>query len=169
LSTRTIHPLPPRDQRHLLAAEGWLELGNPLEATAELEEITPTLRGHPHVLEIRWGIYAHCKKWEACVEIANALVTLMPDHESGWIHRSYALHELKRTLEAFELLLPAASRFADNWNIPYNLACYCAQLGRISEAEEWFKKAMALDEQTVRAAALDDPDLEPLWKNIGKL
>jgi hypothetical protein len=29
------------DQRHLEAAEGWVELGNYLEATEELEQITP--------------------------------------------------------------------------------------------------------------------------------
>ena len=56
-----LRPLPAADQHHLRAAEGWLELGNHLEATAELEEIAPTLRGQPQVLEVRWQIYAHCK------------------------------------------------------------------------------------------------------------
>jgi len=35
------------DQRQLDAAEGWLELGNWLEANEELERISPEMRGHP--------------------------------------------------------------------------------------------------------------------------
>jgi len=40
--------------------------------------------------------------------------------------KQLALHELKRTQEAFDLLLPAADKFPAPWTIPYNLACYCA-------------------------------------------
>jgi hypothetical protein len=40
------------DLNILRAAEGWLELGNHLEANEELENITPKLRAHPDVLEI---------------------------------------------------------------------------------------------------------------------
>ena len=43
---------------HLTAAQGWLELGNHEEAFEELEQIDAPLRGHPDVLEVRWGIYA---------------------------------------------------------------------------------------------------------------
>ena len=39
-------PLPISDSRHLLAAEGWLDLGAPLEADAELDCIAPELRAH---------------------------------------------------------------------------------------------------------------------------
>ena len=50
--------------------------------------------------------------------------------------------------------------------IPYNLACYCAQLNRLDEAQIWFKKAMAIDEQIVKREAIDDPDLKPLWDSM---
>jgi hypothetical protein len=46
------------DQRHLEAAQGWLGLGNHLEANEELEQITPDMRDHPSVLEVRFHIYA---------------------------------------------------------------------------------------------------------------
>ena len=42
-------------------------------------------------------------------------------------------------------------------------AWYCAQLGRLDECQAWFKKAMAADEKPVKQAAIDDPDLKPLW------
>lgn len=60
-------PFSSPDSHHLRAAQGWLELGNHLEADKELDEITPQLRTHPDVLEVRWHIYAHAEKWEASV------------------------------------------------------------------------------------------------------
>jgi tetratricopeptide (TPR) repeat protein len=158
--------LEPPDSMYLEAAQGWLELRNHLEANAELERITPQLRAHPDVLEVRWHIYAHAKKWNACVDIAEAIIKLDPDRPESWIHRSFALHELKRTQEAFDQLLPVAERIPKVWTIPYNLACYCAQLGRLDESQEWFKKAMAIDEHTVRRTGIDDSDLKPLWDSL---
>ncbi len=46
-------PLGSHDQRHLDAAEGWIGLGNHIEANEELEQITPQNRAHPAVLEVR--------------------------------------------------------------------------------------------------------------------
>lgn len=44
------------------------------------------------------------------------------------------------------------------------------QLGRLEEAREWLRKAMDQgDEREITLRALADPDLEPLWANIGKL
>lgn len=159
-------PLVPPDSLHLEAAKGWLGLGNHLEADKELDEIAPELRTHPDVLEVRWHIYAEAKAWDACADIANAIIKLSPDRAEAWIHRSFALHELKRTQEAFDQLLPVAGRFPEVWTIPYNLACYCTQLGRLEDCRSWFQKAMAIDEDAVKRAAVDDPDLKPLWDSM---
>lgn len=159
-------PLAPPDTMHLTAAEGWLELGNHLEANEELERIAPLMRGHPDVLEIRWHIYAKADKWDMCVEIASALIRLAPERSDSWVHRSFALHCLKRTQEAFDNLLPVTETFSGVWEVSYNLACYAAQLGRIEAAEQWFKKAMAIDEKATQRAGIDDPDLKPLWDSI---
>ena len=51
-------PIEPPDAFHLSAAVGWLMLGNPDEAEEELGNITPGLRIHPDVLEVRWQICA---------------------------------------------------------------------------------------------------------------
>lgn len=151
---------------HLHAAQGWLELGNHVEANAELENITPELRAHPDVLEVRLEIFSQGKLWVHCIEVANTLITLQPQRANVWIKRSFALHELKHTLEAYDQLLPAATKFPKLWVIPYNLACYCAQLGRMDEAKVWFQKAMTIDAQTVKCEAIDDPDLKPLWDSM---
>ena len=129
--------MPSPDACHLQAACGWLELGNHREADEELEKITPRLRRHPDVLEMRWRIYSQAGKWEACLDLADAWVKLSPRRASGHIYRSFALHKLKRTQEAFELLLPLVTRFPTKLTIPYSLACYAYQLGRLTEAERW--------------------------------
>ena len=160
-------PIEAPDFHHLRAAQGWLELGNPLEAEWELDQISPQHRTHPDVLEVRWHLSAHRKEWAICLGLAQDLLKLDPKRCEAWIHRSFALHELKRTQEAFDQLSGGVAQFPDVWTIPYNLACYCAQLGRLEECRAWLNKAMAIDEETVKQAAANDPDLKPLWGSGG--
>jgi predicted Zn-dependent protease len=162
-------PLELHDERHVDAAQGWFELGNCIEATEELEQITPEMRGHPSVLEVRFHIYAAAKKWEYAAEIAKAIADLVPESPFGFTHRAFSLHELKRTQEAWNVLLPVVDRFPDQYIIRYNLACYACQLGNLKAARDWLQKAIDLaGTMEVKLMALNDPDLEPLWKEIGK-
>jgi len=156
------------DKRHLEAAEGWLELGLHLEANKELEQITTQQQDHPDVLELRWHISAKEKKWEVCIDIATAIIKLAPMSSNGWIDRSFALHELKRTQEAYNQLLPVVDRFPKVWTIPYNLACYASVLHQFEEAQKWLEQAMAVDQKTVQHATLDDEDLKPLLEHLGR-
>ncbi len=167
LVSNPMKPLEPPDSLYLSAAEGWLGLGDAAEANEELDRITPGHRAHPDALELRWQIYAKAEKWEACVQIANAIVTLVPERPFGWVHRSFALHALKRTQEARDQLRPAVDRFPEEAIIRYNLACYESQLGNLGRAKDWLERAFELgDTAQIKLAALDDPDLAPLWKDI---
>jgi len=159
--------LEPPDTFHLDAARGWIGLGDLVSASNELEEITPQLRAHPDVLLLRCEIYHRAKKWDGLLAVAGTLVKMIPKNPQAWIRRSFALHKLKRTQEAFDLLQPAATLFPDQWLIPYNLACYTAQLSRLKDAHAWLEKAIALgDAKAIKLMALDDPDLKPLWASI---
>ena len=153
------------DRIHLNAAEGWLGLGDVVSASNELEEISPEFRAHPEVLLMRCEIYQTAKKWDAVIIIANTLVEQLPKLSDAWIQRSYALHELKRTKEAYDLLLPAAKLFPKMWVIRYNLACYACVMGKIKIAMERLKQAIDLagKDEDIRLQALDDPDLEKIW------
>jgi tetratricopeptide (TPR) repeat protein len=161
-----MHPPEPPDRFHLEAAQGWLELGNYHEANEDLKRISAANRRHPDVLEIRWHIDAQARKWDACVDAAEESIKLFPNRPEPWIHRSFALHEMKRTREAYDHLLPVVDRFPKVPTIPYNLACYCAQLGRLEESAGWLKQAVAIDAQFVKQSAPVDPDLKPLWDSI---
>lgn len=163
------------DKFRLSAAVGWIELGNYGEANEELENITASSRSHPDVLEVRWEIYAKAENWDACLDIARAILAQDPERMSAWIHHAYALRRLPSggVQAAFEALLPAADKFGFQSIAPFNLACYAAQLGRIPEAESWlaiaFKRAEGnFEGKEMKLMALNEPDLEPLWVVVGK-
>jgi len=158
-------------QFRLRAAEGWVELENPAEALLELETITEAERGHLAVLEMFWRVYAEWKKWQPAYEVAARLVEEHPEEAAGWIHRAYALRRMKGggLQAAFEALLPVLKRFPLEYVIPYNLACYCAQLDKLIEARDWLERAMEVgDREELLEMAQQDPDLEPL-KALGLL
>lgn len=147
-----------------------MELGNHLEAKEELEKITASFRSHPDVLEVLWQIYAKYKKWDACVDLAQALIEIAPDRQSGWVNLAVAQHKQGRTQAAWETLLPLAGRFPKAATIHYDLACYACQLGNLARAKRLLGKAFKLDKSSrLRALALDDPDLKPLWKIIREI
>ena len=164
-------PIEPPDSHILNAATGWLMLGNAVESRAEFQQISATLREHPLVLEFEWRLLAAEKRWLAAVAASGRLLRVCPDDVNAWVHRSYALHELRRTREAFDKLLPAIKRFPKETIIPYNLACYTCQLGDLKAARMWLEQTLALDrgdEEKLRRlrAALEDPDLKPLWPEL---
>ena len=52
--------------------------------------------------------------------------------------------------------------------IPYNLACYAAQLGDLPGAREWLAKSFKVgDEVALKREALEDPDLESVNQGGG--
>lgn len=161
--------LEPPDAFALSAALGWLELGNPAEALAELEHVTPANRSHPGVLEVRWVVLAELKRWEQALAAATEMVRVAPDNASGWLHRAYALRRVPNggLSQAWDALLPAADKFKQESIIPYNLACYACQLQRLEEARAWLQRAMKTGKASeVKRMALADDDLKPLWPEI---
>src|SRR5437867_9680706 len=165
--------LEPPDTHHLQAAIGWLELGNPAEAGEEIARLRAEALDHPDVLEVRWAICAAGPSWEAALAVAEKLVEVAPERCSGWVQRAYALRRVKHggLQLAWAALRPAFDKFPKASVIPYNLACYAAQFGRLDEAWDWLHKAMeaAGDVSKIKERALADADLQPLWDRIRAL
>lgn len=158
------------DQHFVNAALGWLDLHAAAEARAELQQVTAANAVHFEVLEVWWRVHAAELHWDEALRVAELELIAAPDRMSGWVDRSYSLHELRRTLEAREALLPALKKFPQASLIPYNLACYDCQLGNPVEAHQWLRKAIARGEKgEIKDLALNDPDLAALREEIKKL
>lgn len=159
----------PPDIHFLSAAIGWLELGAAVEAEGELDRITARLQGHPDVLEVRWLVLAHLKRWDKALAVSRALLKGAPNRSSGWLHQAYSLRRASSNglQEAWDALLPAYEKFPREPTIPYNLSCYACQMEQIELARAWFKRAIKIgDKEKIRQMALNDADLKPLWDEI---
>lgn len=162
--------LEPPDTHFLSAAIGWIEFGLPTEAHGELARLSRRARRHTDVLAVEWELCAYEDRWEDAYQVASRIVELDGSRSIGWIHRSYALHALRRTAEASVALLPAVALFPSNGTIAYNLACYACQLDRLPEAREWLRQSMALEgRDTVLSRARNDEDLLPLVPELESL
>ena len=161
----------PPDIHHLSAAVGWLELGNREEAKAELSQIAEKLGEHPDVLEVKWAIAAHEKNWPEALKLARTIVAKYPLRPSGWLHQAYAIRRVEGggLQPAWDALFAVAENFPDHAVIPYNLACYACQLGKLDEARRLLKVAIGLcGKGEIKKMALNDEDLKPLWAEIAQ-
>ena len=164
--------LEPPDTHYFLAAIGWLELGNLAEARAELAQISPARQEHPDVLEVSWSLSAAQGLWAEALQVAQALLRRAPKRSSGWLHQAYALRRVADggVQRAWEALLPAFEKFPKEPTIPFNLACYACQMRQLDIARDWLERTMAIGgKEKIRAMALKDSDLEPLWAEIRQL
>ena len=163
--------LEPPDTLFLSAAIGWIELGVPAEAEAELTRISAGQQSHPDVLEVRWAVLAHLGRWDTALEIARALLRRAPNRSSGWLHYAFSLRRVSKDglQQAWDALLPAYGKFPREPTIPYNLSCYACQMEQLEEARAWLRRALKIGgKERIKRMALDDPDLEPLWNEIRK-
>jgi Flp pilus assembly protein TadD len=164
--------LEPPDTHYFMAAIGWLELGSPVEAKAELAQVSPARQQHPDVLEVRWALAAEQGCWEEALQVAQVLVRRAPKRSSGWLHQAYALRRVPdgSVRKAWEALLPAFAKFPKEPTIPFNLACYACQLHQLDTARDLLKRAKVIGgKEKIREMALQDSDLKPLWDELRQL
>ncbi len=147
--------------RHLQAAQGYLELGLPLEAHEEIEDIEPELRTLSEVLAVRVFIFQALGKWELMQTIAAELCVRQFDNPDWFLKLATATRRAVGAQEALAVLATVANRFPTCALILYNMACYAAQLGHLDSARARLAEAIKLEPQC-REMALFDPDLAPL-------
>ena len=149
------------DQKTLLAAQGYAELGMFDDALAELCTLEPQSQKTPPALEMRAAILIQARRWPDALVASEALREIQPARNSGFIHAAYCLHELGRTVEARDMLLQGPTTLHQEATYHYNLACYECALGELALARVHLEKSFEIDKK-FREFAKTDPDLKPL-------
>jgi tetratricopeptide (TPR) repeat protein len=149
-------------QRPLLAADGYLYLGMPQQALAELESIPDAAQHASAVLRARVRVLLHMKRWNDANGLSETGITLYPDENEFTVQRAFALHQLKKGNDAVKVLLSAPEWIRKTGILHYNLACYEAQLGDLTTARQCIKAAIEIN-SSFKKNARTDPDLARLW------
>jgi len=140
IATQFVKVLRFPERHYLNSALGWLGLGKPIEAKAEVDRICGLNRFHPEVFVVRWQIQGRLGNWEAARDLARLFTEMFPDRPSGWLCLSYSFYKLNRALDAYLELLPRVEAFPDVNAVPYFMACYSWELGDLTGTGEWLAK-----------------------------
>jgi tetratricopeptide (TPR) repeat protein len=151
-------------QRPLLAADGYLYLGLPAQALAELEGIEDSAQHASPVLRarVRVRVLLHLRRWTEANSLSEAGTSLYPEENEFTVQRAFALHQMKRGNAAVQVLLSAPEWIRRTGILHYNLACYEAQLGDLTTARQCIQAAIEIN-STFKKNARTDPDLARLW------
>lgn len=136
-----------------------------VEANEEIENLAPELKSSSAVLGVRLQIYRFAEKWSLMEVVARELWKRHPNEPVYWHDLAWAVRRADSIKAAQKILLDAADRFPGDAMTHFNLGCYACQLGDMDQAKTRVGKAIELDAK-FKLLALDDPDLEPLWKAI---
>ena len=153
------------DDRHIAAAQGYLELGLYEEARAEISALPAALADHTEVVELNVLCCMGERQWEEALKFARKVCELEPERPGGFIHSAYCLHELGRTEDALHTLMTGPSSLRRKAVFYYNMACYSVRLGHVEEALALLKKAFERD-PALRMTARNDPDLAMLREQL---
>jgi predicted Zn-dependent protease len=157
----------PELAQRLQPAIGYLQLGLMEEANEEIEALPPEAKSEKIVLELQVEIHSGMAEWQSMREIAGFLTHEWPDDSQHWISLAYATRRCRSITEAEMILLTAVKLHPKEAMIHFNLACYAAQAGELEAARERLAQAEMLA-PGARMMAMKDPDLEPLWPDLGK-
>jgi hypothetical protein len=161
---------PDPDLVHLRAAWGWMVRGNYAKATAEVEQVSETMRVHPATLFMSCSANMSARNWEMAARTAQEHSRVAPQSSYGWLCHVVCLDKMGRTKEAYDMTLPLLEKLPHEFFVPYNLACFACRLGNREDAWNWVQRAFPLASLAkFKAWALSDADLEPLRDQIAEL
>lgn len=142
-------------------ARGYLELGMPVEAEAELAHIPVEAQDTTEFLSVSAFVLHEKRDWPTLMKTAGELCARQPENSGWWIMLAYATRRAESLRAAELILMEAERRHPREATIQFNLGCYACQRGDLERARLRVQSAIALDEH-FREAAKTDPDLEPL-------
>lgn len=154
-------------ERRILAAQGYLELGLPQEASEEMRHLPREAHERGDVIELTLLCLMEEKRWGDALVIAHRLCEREPRQPGGYIHAAFCLHELGRTREALDFLARGPATLKAKPVYYYNLGCYLACLGEEEKALTLLRQSFEMD-GTLREHARRDPDLDRLRPRLEK-
>lgn len=152
----------------LTQIHGYMDLGMFGDANDAVESLPPEIKATPEVLSLRVEIFRALVSWELMREVAGHLARMNRVEPKHWLNLACATRRCRDLKAAEAVLLESLKRHVGVAVIHFNLACYCAQMGELDKARFRLLEAYTLDGNFMRLA-VRDPDLEPLWKELGKV
>lgn len=143
-------------------AIGFLELGMPEDALAELEELPGGAAGLSPALHLKVDALFRLQQWARAAEICLPMLEKEPSDPAWWIQAAYAKRRASSIEEAELILRSGLQGHPRHVLMLYNLACYACVQGREDEACGFLARSLAEDPGTVLAMAAKDPDLEKI-------
>ena len=129
------------------------------ESVGELNAIDQDFQNRPEVLQLRLHHLMHGKRWAQALRVSQKLCRAAPDCTAGFLHAGFCLHELGKTAQAKAVLLRGPAALLEEPIYYYNMGCYDALLGNLTDARTHLETSFKMD-STFRELAKRDPDLE---------
>ena len=152
----------PDIERPLMATDGYLYLGMPIEALEELAAIPSVHQKDSAVLRARIRVLLHLRHWKEAERLSLEGLEHYPEEEEFMVQRAFALHQQSKGTEAVQVIMNAPEWIRRTGILHYNLACYEAQLGDLGTAEQCIRAAIEIN-AAFKKNAKTDPDLQRLW------
>jgi len=134
----------------LRRTHGWLELGCPVEAYEELEQLPDSLHSTREVLKLKCTILANARNWTELGVLSATSSLYFPQEAAFAEDWAWAEHKQGRTSTGYSILEGAAGKYQKTWRTAYFLACFAYATKRVREATEWLGLAFLLHTKPVQ-------------------
>ncbi len=155
-------PAENKGMKDLEAAEGYLQLEMAEDALVELRNMPAKEHDAERYKELLLATQMMLQQWNPAAMTAQELCKIDGKEKSYFIHAAFCLHETGDTLTALRQLLSGPKSLLADPLYHYNLACYHAVLGNLSDAKKCLDKSFKLDPELEKTAPEDD-DLKSLF------
>jgi len=154
----------------ILAAEGWIKLGNYDEAAKELNSCSTAVTASIEWLKFWIRVCAGTNRWREVEASCETLAKRAPNDPFAIFNKAEALHRQGRSREAYEALNSESTRFKRIPQFYYDSARYLCGMGELDLTWSSLNNAFDLD-KGLRLCAQNDPDFEDLglcFRNVTK-
>ena len=150
-------------QMILLAAEGYLELGMPIDARREYEDLSNQSKDSVAGLTLLMEILRAEGNLAEVESVAEKLCIIDSSNVDRWIDLALFRSDENSIESAKQLLLEAVDRFPDTALLHFHLARFECSLGNLALAKEHLLRSKKLCPVCRVLALTDEADLLPIW------